>query len=231
MLEKSSNFKNSDLGFLFRRFFFLLVSISLTIHSFFSFFSQQSETHRVTLVFLEVVATTKSRRCHHWPVVRFHDVFVSIFEIVCVCLCLFSSLFSLFSLSLSLSLSPLSLPLSHTHSFSLSRSLSHTLSLSLSLSLALSHTHTLFLSLYFSSQSLMQVSPTRNWFVAESLCRIPRIEMGGIWGKRKGKKRKIPQQVPHDARTPTTKETTTKNVYLTSVGSAALPESEASNYT
>ena len=55
--------------------------------------------------------------------------------------------------------------------------------------------------------------------------------MGGIWGKRKGKKRKIPQQVPHDARTPTTKETTTKNVYLTSVGSAALPESEASNYT
>ena len=61
-------------------------------------------------------------------------------------------------------------------------------------------------------------------------CRIPRIETCGIWG-RKLKGKEDPQQVIHDARTPTTKETTTKNVYLTSVGSAALPESEASNYT
>ena len=51
------------------------------------------------------------------------------------------------------------------------------------------------------------------------------------FGGEKGKGRKDPQQVPHDARTPTTKETTNKNVYSTSVGSAALPESEASNYT
>ena len=56
------------------------------------------------------------------------------------------------------------------------------------------------------------------------------IETRGIWGK-KGKERKDPQQVPHDARTLTTKGTTTKSVYSTSVGSAALPESEASNYT
>ena len=60
-----------------------------------------------------------------------------------------------------------------------------------------------------------------------AIIKIPRLETRGIWG-RKGKE--DPQQVPHDARTPTTKETT-KNVYLTSVGSAALPESEASNYT
>ena len=50
-------------------------------------------------------------------------------------------------------------------------------------------------------------------------------------GEEKREEKKDPQQIPHDPRTPTTKETTTKNVYLTSVGSAALPESEASNYT
>ena len=59
-------------------------------------------------------------------------------------------------------------------------------------------------------------------------CRIPLTETRGIWG-RKGKE--DPQQVPHDARPPTTKETTTKNVYSTSVGSTALPGSEANNYT
>ena len=64
-----------------------------------------------------------------------------------------------------------------------------------------------------------------------AICRIPRLETRGIWGKRTGKKRKIPQQVPQDARTPTTKGRRRENVYLTSVGSAALPESEASNYT
>ena len=51
------------------------------------------------------------------------------------------------------------------------------------------------------------------------------------FGGEKGKGRKDPQQVPHDARTPTTKGRRRENVYLTSVGSAALPESEASNYT
>ena len=64
--------------------------------------------------------------------------------------------------------------------------------------------------------------------VANIICRIPRIETRGIWG-RKGKK--DPQQVPHDARTPTTTGKTNKNVYSTSVGSAALPGSEASDYT
>ena len=50
-------------------------------------------------------------------------------------------------------------------------------------------------------------------------------------GRERGRNERSHNKVPHDARTPTTKETTTKNVYLTSVGSAALPESEASNYT
>ena len=51
------------------------------------------------------------------------------------------------------------------------------------------------------------------------------------FGGRERERKERPTEVPHDARTPTTKETTTKNVYSTSVGSAALPESEASNYT
>ena len=50
-------------------------------------------------------------------------------------------------------------------------------------------------------------------------------------GEEKGEEKKDPTQVPHDARTPTTKGRRRENVYLTSVGSAALPESEASNYT
>ena len=49
------------------------------------------------------------------------------------------------------------------------------------------------------------------------------------FGGRKGKE--DPQQVPHDARTPTTKREDDQDVYSTSVGSAALPGSEASNYT
>ena len=39
-----------------------------------------------------------------------------------------------------------------------------------------------------------------------------------------------PQQIPHEARTLTTKEKTTRNVYSTSVRSAALPGTEASNF-
>ena len=37
MLEKSSNFKTSDLGFLFRRFFFSVGEYFVDIHSFFFF--------------------------------------------------------------------------------------------------------------------------------------------------------------------------------------------------
>ena len=48
------------------------------------------------------------------------------------------------------------------------------------------------------------------------------------WGRRR---KEDPQQVPHEASTPTTREKTTKNVYLTSVRSAALPGTEASNFT
>ena len=49
-----------------------------------------------------------------------------------------------------------------------------------------------------------------------------------VWG---GRERKDPQQIPHKARTPTTRENTTKNVYSTSVRSAALPGTEAGNFT
>ena len=45
------------------------------------------------------------------------------------------------------------------------------------------------------------------------------------------RERKDPQQVAHEARTPTTKGKTTRNVYSTSARSAALPGIEASNFT
>ena len=60
------------------------------------------------------------------------------------------------------------------------------------------------------------------------LCKIPRIKTRGIWGRRRRKTHnRFPTMHAHRQR----REKTTKTVYSTSVGSAALPGSEASHYT
>ena len=65
--------------------------------------------------------------------------------------------------------------------------------------------------------------------VCHSQCEIPRIKTRGIWGEGKGKK--DPQQGSPRCTHRQRREKTARKVYSTSVGSAALPGSEASNYT
>ena len=64
-----------------------------------------------------------------------------------------------------------------------------------------------------------------------AICKIPRLENTWNLGERKGKEGKIHNKFPTMHAHRQRRRRRRKNVYLTLVGSAALPESEASNYT